>query len=83
MGKGGDKMKNTKFKNISVELLKANINVNTVAVEMGISTQALYKKLNGETNINLKDMNAIREILQKHTGKHSTLEYLFGDSNDN
>ncbi len=76
-------MKNTKFKNISVELLKANINVKTVAVEMGISTQALYKKLNGETNIKLKDMNTIREILQKYTGKHLTLEYLFGDSNDN
>lgn len=76
-------MKNTKFKNISVELLKANINVNTVAVDMGISTQALYKKLNGETNINLKDMNAIREILQNYAGKKLSLEYLFGDNNDN
>lgn len=76
-------MKNNKFKNISVELLKANINVNTVAVEMGISTQALYKKLNGETNINLKDMNAIRDILRKYAGKKLSLEYLFGDNNDN
>ncbi len=76
-------MRGNQFKNVKVEMTKAGINVSEVAGEMGISPQALYKKLNGQTGFTLKDMKLLRNILVKYLGENLTLEYLFGDDNDN
>ena len=71
------------FLNVKIAMTKARMNVKQVADEMGITPQALYQKLNGKTNFTLNDMTAIKNILSKHIGENVTLEYLFGDGNDN
>jgi len=70
------------FVNVKIEMTRAGINVSDVAGEMNISPQALYQKLNGNTEFSLKDMKLIKNILVKHTGENLTLDYLFGGDND-
>ena len=70
-------MRNSKFKNISIEMLKANISVNDLADKTGITRQALYQKLNGSANILYKDIRAIQQILQELNNDKYTLDYLF------
>lgn len=74
---------NSDFNNVKVAITEARMNVKQVADEMGITAQALYQKLNGRTKFTLKDMVAMKKILSDHIGKPLTLEYLFGDGNDN
>ena len=71
------KKRNIKFKNIQIELFKANISINDLADKMGITRQALYKKLNGSSNILYKDIKAIQQILQELNNTKYTLDYLF------
>lgn len=76
-------MKGNQFMNVEIEMKKARINVSDVAGEMGISPQALYRKLNGKTSLTLSDMNKIKTILSTYRKKNLSLEYLFGENNDN
>lgn len=71
------------FKNVRAEMVKAGINVSTLANEMGITAQALYKKFNGQTEFSFKDTITIRNILSKYTNEKLDIEYLFGASYDN
>ena len=71
------KNKNIKFKNIQIELFKANNSINDLADKMGITKQALYMKLNGSSNILYKDIKAIQQILQELNNTKYTLDYLF------
>lgn len=75
-------MKNSKFKNISVEMFRANISVGDLATRMGITKQALYKKLNGTSQFLYKDIKAIQQILQELNNNTYTLDYLF-EEDDN
>lgn len=75
-------MKDEKFINFRVALTKSQMSVSDVAGEMGITPQALYSKLNGRTKFTLSDMQKAKGIFSKRLGKIS-LEYLFGDDNDN
>lgn len=76
-------MKGNQFMNVKIEMTKARINVSDVAGEMGISPQALYNKLNGKTSLTLSDMNKIKNILSNYRSENLSLEYLFGENNDN
>lgn len=71
------KKRNIKFKNIQIELFKANNSINDLADKMGISKQSLYMKLNGSSNILYKDIKAIQQILQELNNTKYTLDYLF------
>ena len=71
------------FLNVKVAMTKARLNVRKLADEMGISPQALYQKFKGKTEFTLSDMNTIKNILSNHIGENLSLEYLFGDGNDN
>lgn len=70
------------FLNVRAEMVKAGINVSTLAKEMGITAQALYKKFNGTSEFSLKDTIAIRDILSKYTNEKLDIEYLFGAKYD-
>ena len=70
-------MKNNKFKNISIEMVRANISISELAEKMGITKQSLYQKLNGSANILYKDIRAIQQILQELNNDKYTLDYLF------
>lgn len=70
-------MKNNKFKNISIEMVRANISISELAEKMGITKQSLYQKLNGSANILYKDIRAIQQILQELNNNKYTLDYLF------
>ena len=69
--------RNIKFKNIQIELFRANNSINDLADKMGITRQALYMKLNGSSNILYKDIKAIQQILQELNNTKYTLDYLF------
>ena len=71
------KKRNIKFKNIQIELFKANNSINDLADKMGITKQALYMKLNGSSNILYKDIKVIQQILQELNNTKYTLDYLF------
>lgn len=53
-------MNETKFK---MKLLEMNCTVKDIADALDISTQAVYKKLNGETKITVDDLRKIKTKL--------------------
>lgn len=53
-------MNETKFK---IKLLETNNTIKDVAEALEISTQAVYKKLNGETKITVDDLRRIKAKL--------------------
>ena len=76
-------MKGNQFVNVKAEMTRARLTVSDVAGEMKISPQALYNKLNGKTKLTLNDMMSIKNILEEKSSGNLTLEYLFGENNDN
>lgn len=53
-------MNETKFK---IKLLEMNCTVKDIADTLEISSQAVYKKLNGDTNITVDDLRKIKAKL--------------------
>lgn len=48
---------------LKIKMLETNISIKDVADALNISMQALYKKINGETNITIEDVRKIKNIL--------------------
>lgn len=65
------------YPNLSAEISRAGLNAAMLADYMGITRQAVNKKLSGKTVISIKDMQKIQDFLRVKGGGTFTLDYLF------
>lgn len=67
------------FPNLEAELARANLSKPALAQIIGIALGSMYSKMNGKTEFNLGEMQAIARCLETMLGpdKKLTLDYLF------
>ena len=53
------------FTNLKCSMLRAKIDAVDMAEILGISTQAIYQKLNGKSSWNLEQMNLVKNFINK------------------
>lgn len=51
------------FRNLRAEMTRKGINVTDLAKAVGMSTAAMYDRLNGKTGFTLDDAHKIRDVL--------------------
>lgn len=66
------------YKNLRVEMLKANLSVAKLAKMIGVAEKTLRNKLNGETDFTWTEAKAIRNIVNKNM----SIEELFEKSEE-
>lgn len=69
--------KNILYPNIMAELARNGLSVAMLAEYMGRTTQNIYYKLNGRTEMTHKDMIKIQQFIHEYGGGVLTLDYLF------
>lgn len=65
------------FPNLEAELSRANLSKPALAQIIGIAQGSMYSKINGKTEFNLGEMQAIANCLETMTEQKLTLDYLF------
>lgn len=65
------------FPNLAAEMARANLTKPALAQIIGIACGSMYSKINGKTEFNLGEMQAIANCLETMTGQKLTLDYLF------
>lgn len=69
------------YPNINAELSRNGFTIIMLANYMGISRQALYKKLTGAIQFTARDMKAIQEFFKLKGCGTLSLDYLFNINN--
>jgi len=65
------------FPNLAAEMARANLTKPALAQIIGIACGSMYSKINGKTEFNLGEMQAIANCLETMTDQKLTLDYLF------
>ena len=65
------------FPNLAAEMARANLTKPALAQIIGIACGSIYSKINGKTEFNLGEMQAIANCLETMTEQKLTLDYLF------
>lgn len=65
------------FFNLEAELARLRIKKPELADDIGLGRSTFYSKMNGSYDFYLREMEAIKEILEEKGGKPLTLDYLF------
>ena len=69
------------FFNLEAEIKRAKITKSNLAAMVGISRGTLSAKTTGKTEFSLAEMELIRAKLEKLTGSHYTIDFLFRRGN--
>ena len=78
ISKGGEKLARAIiFNNLEAELTRAEISKAELAAEIDISIGAMSNKLQGKTEFTLREMELIRDILEKVSLQELDYDYLF------
>lgn len=70
------------FPNLAAEMARANLTKPALAQIIGIACGSMYSKINGKTEFNLGEMQAIANCLETMTDQKLTLDYLFSKGGD-
>lgn len=65
------------YPNLIAELARRSMTLTELAERLGISRATLYNKLYGISNLTLKDITTIQEILKSDNDGDLSLDYLF------
>ncbi len=65
------------FPNLAAEMARANLTKPALAQIIGIACGSMYSKINGKTEFNLGEMQAIANCLETMTEQKLSLDYLF------
>lgn len=66
------------YSNLEAEMARFKITQAQLAKELGITATTLSLKLNGKSNLSLKECVKIKQIL----GTDESVDYLFAESNE-
>lgn len=72
-----EKKTNILFPNLLAELARLNMSKTELGKASGIATTSIYYKFNGEIDWTLRDMDAIKNVLETKGGQELSLDYLF------
>lgn len=70
------------YKNLKAEIARAGLTNSEVAEALGTKYATIWRLLNGKRQWRLGEMVAIQSELEERNGATYTLDYLFGDGDD-
>lgn len=65
------------YKNLQIEMLRANMTQSDIALKMGITPTTFTNKMRGKTTFTLPEALKIQEVINKELKADYTLDYLF------
>lgn len=71
------------YKNLKAEIARAGLTNSEMADVIGVKYGTLWRLLNGKQQFRLGEMMAIQSELEGRNGATYTLDYLFGDGDEN
>lgn len=71
------------YKNLKAEIARAGMSNPEMADAIGVKYGTLWRLLNGKQQFRLGEMMAIQSELEERNGADYTLDYLFGDGDEN
>lgn len=71
------------YKNLKAEIARAGLTHSEMADVIGVKYGTLWRLLSGKRQFRLGEMMAIQSELEGRNGASYTLDYLFGDGDEN
>lgn len=71
------------YKNLKAEIARAGLTHSEMADVIGVKYGTLWRLLNGKRQFRLGEMVAIQSELEERNHASYTLDYLFGDGDEN
>ena len=71
------------YKNLKAEIARAGLTNSKVADVIGVKYATLWRLLNGKRQWRLGEMMAVQSELEERNCEAYTLDYLFGDGDEN
>lgn len=71
------------YKNLEAEIARAGMTKSEMADAIGMKYSTLWRLLSGKQPFRLGEMIAIKSELEERNGADYTLDYLFGDGDEN
>lgn len=71
------------YKNLKAEIARAGLTNSEMADVIGVKYGTIWRLLNGKRQFRLGEMTAIQSELEERNGTTYTLDYLFGDGDEN
>lgn len=71
------------YENLKAEIVRAGMSNTEMAGAVGMKYLTLWRLLNGKQQFRLGEMVAIQSELEERNGAAYTLDYLFGDGDEN
>lgn len=71
------------YENLKAEIARAGLKNSEMADAIGVKYATLWRLLNGKQQFRLGEMMAIQSELEERNGAAYTLDYLFGDGDEN
>lgn len=71
------------YKNLKAEIARAGLTNHEIEDVIGIKYATLWRLLNGKRQFRLGEMMALQSELEERNGTTYTLDYLFGDGDEN
>lgn len=71
------------YKNLKAEIARAGLTNQEMAGAIGVKYTTVWRLLNGKRQWRLGEMMAIQSELEGRNGAAYTLDYLFGDGDEN
>lgn len=71
------------YKNLKAEIARAGLTNSEMEDAIGVKYTTLWRLLNGKRQFRLGEMMALQSELEERNGTAYTLDYLFGDGDEN
>ena len=71
------------YKNLKAEIARAGMTNSEMEDVIGVKYATLWRLLNGKRQFRLGEMMALQSELEERNGTAYTLDYLFGDGDEN
>lgn len=71
------------YRNLKAEIARAGLTNSEMEDIIGVKYATLWRLLNGRRQFRLGEMTAIQSELEERNGADYTLDYLFGDGDEN
>lgn len=71
------------YKNLKAEIARAGLTHSEIADVIGVKYGTIWRLLNGKRQFRLGEMMAIQSELEERNDAAYTLDYLFGDGDEN
>lgn len=71
------------YENLKAEIVRAGMSNSEMATAVGLKSATMWRLLSGKQPFRLSQMTAIQRELEERNGATYSLDYLFGDGDEN